>query len=157
MVVEGINVKGLLRTGLAKSIADSGWSRFLTYLKYKVEWYGRIFIQLDRFLPSSKLCHSCGYKNEDLALHDRTWCCPACGEKHDRDINASINLYLVGLGRPEVKPVERALVDDRSPDGLPKKLSCVKAGISAFYRRTVRPSNGIGFSTLRGQNFLYYA
>jgi len=46
-------VKGLLKTGLAKSIADSGWSRFLAYLKYKAEWYGRIFIQLDRFFPWS--------------------------------------------------------------------------------------------------------
>jgi putative transposase len=80
VVVEDINVKGLLKTRLAKSISDSGWSKFLTYLKYKAEWYGRTFIQVDRFFPSSKLCHRCGYKNEDLALHDRTWCCPACGE-----------------------------------------------------------------------------
>ena len=130
VMVEDINVKALLRTRLAKSISDSGWSKFLSYLKYKAEWYGRTFIQVDRFFPSSKLCHRCGYKNEDLALHDRTWCCPKCGETHDRDVNASINLYLVGLGRPEVKPVEQALVDDRSPHGLPKKPSCDEAGSS---------------------------
>jgi len=128
VVVEDINVKGLLKTRLAKSISDSGWSKFLTYLKYKAEWYGRTFIQVDRFFPSSKLCHRCGYKNDDLALHDRTWCCPGCGENHDRDVNASINLYLVGLGRPEVTPVEQALVDDRSPYGLPKKPSCDETG-----------------------------
>jgi putative transposase len=130
VVVEDINVKGLLKTRLAKSISDSGWSKLLTYLKYKAEWYGRTFIQVDRFFPSSKLCHRCRYKNEDLVLHDRTWCCPACGETHDRDVNASINLYFVGLGRPEVKPVEQALVDDRSPNGLPKKPSCVETGSS---------------------------
>jgi len=130
VVVEDINVKGLLKTRLANSIGDSGWSKFLTYLKYKAEWYGRTFIQVDRFFPSSKLCYRCGYKNDDLALHDRTWCCPACGEKHDRDVNASINLYFVGLGRPEVTPVEQALVDDRSPHGLPKKPSCDEAGSS---------------------------
>jgi len=130
VVVEDINVKGLLKTRLAKSVADSGWSKFLTYLKYKAEWYGRTFIQVDRFFPSSKLCHRCGHKNEDLALHDRTWCCPKCGETHDRDVNASINLYLVGLGRPEVTPVEQALVDDRSPNGLPKKPSCYETGSS---------------------------
>ncbi len=133
VVVEGINVKGLLKTRLAKSVSDSGWSKFLTYLKYKAEWYGRTFIQVDRFFPSSKLCHRCGHKNEDLALHDRTWCCPACGETHDRDVNASKNLYFVGLGRPEVKPVERALVDDRSPNGLPKKPSRDEAGSSITY------------------------
>jgi len=130
VVVEDINVKGLLQSRLAKSISDSGWSKFLTYLKYKAEWYGRTFIQVDRFFPSSKLCHRCGYKNEDLALHDRTWCCPVCDETHDRDINASTNLYHVGLGRPEVTPVEQALVDDRSLDGPPKKPSCDETGSS---------------------------
>jgi len=128
VVVEDINVKGLLKTRLAKSISDSGWSKFLTYLKYKAEWYGRTFIQVDRFFPSSKLCHRCGHKNEDLAPHDRTWYCPRCGENHDRDVNASINLYFVGLGRPEVTPVEQSLVDDRSPNGLPKKPSCNETG-----------------------------
>jgi len=132
VVVEDINVKGLLQSRLAKSISDSGWAKFLTYLKYKAEWYGRTFIQVDRFFPSSKLCHHCGYKNDDLALHDRMWCCPACSETHDRDVNASINLYHVGLGRPEVTLVERALVDDRSPHGLPKKPSCDEAGSSTF-------------------------
>ena len=112
VVVEDINVKGLLKSNLAKSILDSSWSTFLTYLKYKAEWYGRIFIQVAKFFPSSKLCHCCGYKKEDLALYERTWVCPVCGKTHDRDINASINLYLVGLERPEVKSVERALVDD---------------------------------------------
>jgi len=126
VVVEDINVKGLLKTRLAKSISDSGWSKFLTYLKYKAEWYGRTFIQVDRFFPSSKLCHRCGYKNEDLALNDRTWCCSVCGETHDRDINASTNLYFVGLGRPEVKPVEQALVDDRSPMGYLKSHPATK-------------------------------
>jgi len=130
VVVEDINVKGLLKSRLAKSIGDSGWSKFLTYLKYKAEWYGRTYIQVDRFFPSSKLCHHCGHKNEDLAIHDRTWCCPACGEKHDRDVNASINLYYVGLGRLKRGPVEQALVDDRSPHGLPKKPSCDEAGSS---------------------------
>jgi putative transposase len=133
VVVEDIDVKSLLKRKLAKSISDSGWSKFLTYLKYKAEWYGRTFIQVDRFFPSSKLCHRCGYKNEDLALHDRTWCCPECGETHDRDVNASSNLYLVGLGRLKRGTVEQALVDDRSPYGLPKKPSCVEAGSSTLY------------------------
>jgi putative transposase len=133
VVVEDINVKGLLKTRLAKSISDSGWAKFLTYLKYKAEWYERTFIQVDRFFPSSKLCHRCGYKNDDLALHDRSWCCPACGETHDRDVNASKNLYFVGLGRPEVTPVEHALVDDRSLYGLPKKPPCDEAGSSTSY------------------------
>jgi putative transposase len=134
VVVEDINVKGLMKSNLAKSISDSSWSKFLTYLRYKAEWYGRTFIQVDRFFPSSKLCHCCGYKKEDLALHERTWTCFVCRKAHDRDINASINLYFVGLGRPEVKPLKHALVDDRISQGIPKKLSCFQAGSSTFYK-----------------------
>jgi len=111
---EDSNMKGMQKTRLVKSIADSGWSKFLTCHKYKAEWYGRTFIQVDRFFPPSKLCHRYGYKNEDLVLHGKTRCCPVCGEIHDRDVNTSINLYYVGLGRPEVKPVERALFTNRS-------------------------------------------
>jgi putative transposase len=124
-------VQGLLKTELAKSIADSGWSKFLTCLKYKADWYGRTFIQVDRFFPSSKLCHRCGYKNDDLALHDRTWCCPACGETHDRDVNASINLYFVGLGRSEVTPVEQALVRNRSHPATKQEAQLQKVEQSA--------------------------
>lgn len=134
VVVEDINVKGLMQSNLAKSISDSSWSKFLTCLRYKAEWYGRTLIQVHKFFPSSKLCHCCGYKKEDLALHERIWTCPVCGTAYDRDVNASINLYLVGLERPEVKPVEHALVDDRIPYGIPKKPSCVEAGSSTFYK-----------------------
>jgi putative transposase len=96
VMVEDINVKGLLKSNLAKSILDSIWSKFLTYLKYKAEWYGRTFIQAAKFFPSSKLCHCCGYKKEELALYERTWGCSVCGKTHHRDINASINLYFLG-------------------------------------------------------------
>jgi IS605 OrfB family transposase len=116
VVVEDINVKGLMQSKLAKSISDSSWSKFLTYLRYKAEWYGRTFIQVDRFFPSSKLCHCCGYKREDLALYERTWTCPEVKP---------------GCGR---RRVEHALVDDRIPYGMPKKPSCVEAGSGTFYK-----------------------
>ena len=128
VVVENLNVKGLLKSNIAKFISDSSWSKFLDYLKYKAEWYERTFIQVDRFFPSSKLCHCCGYKKDDLTLSNRFWTCPVCGTHHDRDTNASINLYKVGLERPDSKPVEHALVDDRIPKEIPKKPSCVEAG-----------------------------
>ncbi len=70
VVVEDINVKGLLKSRIAKSIPNSGCSKFVSYLKYKAEWYGRTFIQADRFFPSSKLCHRCGHKEvEKFTLH----------------------------------------------------------------------------------------
>ena len=64
VMVEDSNVKDVLKSKLAKSVADSGWSKFLKYLKYKSEWHRRTFIQLDRFFPSSKLCHRCEYKKK---------------------------------------------------------------------------------------------
>jgi len=135
IVVEDLNVKGMQQNPyLSKSISDSGFRKFLKYLEYKADWYGRELIIADRFYPSSKLCNVCGYKHKELKLSDRYWTCPECGTYHDRDINASINLYKVGLERPEVKPVEHALVDDRIPYGIPKKPSCVEAGSHAFYK-----------------------
>jgi len=135
VVVEDINVKGLMKSNFAKSISDSSWSKFLAYLRYKAKWYGRTLVQVDRFFPSSKLCHCCGYKKEDLALHERTWVCSVCGEFHDRDVNASKNLYLVGLERPEVKPVEHALVDDRIPLGYLKSHHAVKQEALPFINK----------------------
>jgi len=134
IVVEDLNIKGLLKSNIAKSISDSSWSKFLDYLKYKTEWYERTFIQVDRFFPSSKLCHCCGYKKDDLVLSNRYWTCPICGTHHDRDINASLNLYKIGMEQPEFKPVEHALVDDRDLFGSPKKLSCDEAGSLTLYK-----------------------
>jgi putative transposase len=135
IVVEDLNVKGMLRNEyLSKSISDSGFGTFLRYLEYKADWYGRTLIVVDRFYPSSKLCSVCGYKHKQLKLSDRYWTCPECGIYHDRDINASINLYKVGLERSEFRPVEHALVDDRTPYGVPKKPSCCEAGSPVFYK-----------------------
>jgi putative transposase len=61
-------------------------------IKYKAEWYDKKCIQISKVFPSSKLCNKCGYKKEDLTLAIREWTCPKCRTKHDRDINASINI-----------------------------------------------------------------
>jgi transposase, IS605 OrfB family, central region len=134
IVVEDLNVAGMQKTDLAKPVSDSGFGTFVRYLEYKAYWYDRQLIKVDRFYPSSKLCNVCGYKHNELKLSDRYWQCPICGTYHDRDINASINLYKVGMERPDFKPVEHALVDDRIPSGIPKKPSCDEAGSRTFYK-----------------------
>jgi putative transposase len=82
---------------LAKQIVSVGWGQFLDFVKYKLERKGGLFIKVDRFYASSKLCNNCGYKKEDLTLKDRHWVCPNCGTDHDRDENAKFNLIDEGV------------------------------------------------------------
>src|SRR5215470_11422327 len=95
--VEGLNVAGMTRNhSLAKHIVDAAFGEIFRELKYKAEWNGRTYLPLDRFFPSSKLCSSCGHLLDELPLSVREWDCPTCGVHHDRDINAAINIKLVG-------------------------------------------------------------
>ena len=89
---------GYLRNGqgrkrvLNRLIHSASWSQFVELLRYKAEWYGRTLVQVDRFYPSSKLCHECGWKYEELKLSEREWTCRGCGTHHDRDVNAALNV-----------------------------------------------------------------
>ncbi len=96
--IEDLNVKGMIKNHkLAESIQSLSFGRFREILTYKCDWYGRDLVVIDRFYPSTKLCSNCGYKNKDLTLKDRNWCCPKCSTEHDRDLNASININKEGL------------------------------------------------------------
>ena len=96
--LETLHVKGMIRNRkLSKSIQDASWGRFLIYLAYKCEWYGKNVLQIGRFEPSSKLCHSCGHTLDRLPLSVREWQCPSCLCHHDRDINAALNIKALGL------------------------------------------------------------
>jgi len=98
IVVEDLHVKGMLRNHcLARHIADAAWGRFVALLQYKCDWYGKVLVKIDRFHPSSRKCHFCGWIKHDLKLSDREWTCESCGAVHDRDINAAINILEEGL------------------------------------------------------------
>ena len=82
---------------LGKDISDLGYGNFLNYLSYKLDWQNKKLVKVDRYFPSSQLCSVCGFRKEDLALSQRSWTCPSCGIKHNRDINASINIKKEGM------------------------------------------------------------
>lgn len=93
--VEDLNIKGMAKTKLAKSISDASWSEFVIQLEYKSLWNRKHFVKIDRWYPSSKTCSSCGVVKDTIPLNIRSWVCQ-CGELHDRDINAAKNILQVG-------------------------------------------------------------
>ncbi|MDN3397437.1 IS200/IS605 family element RNA-guided endonuclease TnpB [Psychrobacter sp. APC 3426] len=108
IAIEDLNVKGMVKNKkLAKAISDSSWSTFTTMLNYKAEWYGKKLVKIDRWYPSSKTCSGCGHllTKAELPLQVRSWNCPSCQQKHDRDINASINILNEGLRLVTIKTV----------------------------------------------------
>lgn len=95
--MEDLNASGMLKNHkLAKAIQEVGFYRFKAVLSDKAFNNGKKVILVDRFYPSSKTCHNCGYINKELKLNDREWICPQCGTQHDRDINAAINILEEG-------------------------------------------------------------
>ena len=95
--MEDLNVQGMLKNHhLAKAIQEVGFYKFKETLINKALVNGKQIVFVDRFYPSSKTCSVCCYKKRDLRLSDREWVCPKCGTKHNRDINAAMNILLEG-------------------------------------------------------------
>ncbi|MGW6704683.1 RNA-guided endonuclease InsQ/TnpB family protein [Streptomyces sp. NPDC054956] len=93
---ETLNVRGLARTRLAKSVHDAGWAQFLAFCEYKAIRRGRQFVKVAREFPSSQICSACGHRDGPKPLHVREWACSNCGTRHDRDWNASKNVRVEG-------------------------------------------------------------
>ena len=97
IAVEDLNVRGMEKNRrLAKSVADASMSEMARQLEYKCSWYGRRFVKVSRWYPSSKMCSCCGHVLEELPLSIRAWTCPVCGCRHDRDLNAALNIAREG-------------------------------------------------------------
>ncbi len=96
--VENLAVKNMVKNhNLAKAISDASWSEFTRMLSYKAGNDGKIYQEVDRFFPSSKTCSVCLNRIGSLALDIRSWQCENCKTKHDRDVNAAINIRDEGL------------------------------------------------------------
>ena len=99
IVSETLKVKEMMEEKkFSKSLTDVRLSEICRILEYKAKYYGKRYIQIDTYYPSSQECSKCGYKNEKVKeLSVRNWVCPECGSVHDRDINASQNILFEGI------------------------------------------------------------
>lgn len=96
--VETLKVKNMLKNRkLSKHIADAAWSSLIQKLEYKAREQGKHFVKIDQWFASSKTCHYCGHKVDELPLNVRKWDCPTCEIDNDRDINAAINIRQQGI------------------------------------------------------------
>ena len=93
IAMETLNIKGMFQNKRwAHKLQKISLYQLLKMLKYKAKWYGKKFIQIPRFYPSTKTCHICGYQNNNLTLDIRQWTCPSCRTHHKRDVNAAKNI-----------------------------------------------------------------
>jgi putative transposase len=114
VAIEDLNVKGLARTRLAKSVTDAGWSSFLSILQIKAENAGLVVIPV-KASGTSQDCSNCGVK-VPKKLHIRWHDCPNCGCSLDRDHNAAKNIKNRAEGHPVLK-ARRVSVRVASPPG----------------------------------------
>ena len=96
IVIEDLDLNQMKENRLGRKISDLAFYQFRTFLDYKSKWYGRDLVVADKYFASTKICADCGFKNMNLTLRDRDYTCPSCNTKHDRDENASKNLYQIG-------------------------------------------------------------
>ena len=96
--VEDLASRNLMKNHhLARAIGDASWAEFVRQLCYKADWYGKKIVTISRWYPSSQLCSDCGFNSGKKGLSIREWTCEGCGTRHDRDINASLNILKEGL------------------------------------------------------------
>jgi putative transposase len=99
IVLEDLNVSGMVKNRkLSRAISQQGWREFRVLVEAKSEKYGRKFVVISRWEPTSQICSDCGYKWGKIDLSVRSVLCLGCGTEHDRDENASVNIEKVGMG-----------------------------------------------------------
>ena len=105
---EDLNIAAMKKLW-GRKVSDLAFSKFLSIVKQVARKCGKNVACIDRWYPSTKTCHSCGYVNDALTLRDRTWTCPRCHVTHERDMNAAINIVRVAASTHELGSVRQAI------------------------------------------------
>ena len=98
--VEDLDMRAMSNKGFGngKATLDNGYGMFLCMLEYKLADRGKVLIRVGKWYPSSQVCSHCGFQNPGVkALSVRRWECPVCGARHDRDLNAAVNIREEGV------------------------------------------------------------
>lgn len=134
IVVEDLGIANMVRNrSLSRVISDAAWGELFRQLEYKCKWYGRDFVKIDRFFPSSKTCSCCGHVLDRLPLGVRHWTCPACKAEHDRDVNAARNILAAGLAVSACGPdVRQRILRSMLRLGMKQESPSVKKEIPAL-------------------------
>ena len=127
IAIENLNISGMVKNHcLAQAISDVSWSEFFRQLEYKCEWYGKTLLQIGQFEPSSKICSNCGAKNSELKLNMRKWTCQKCNTKHDRDVNAAINIKTFALQKQNLIVIDSPKELRGVPLEMPTRVGSTK-------------------------------
>jgi putative transposase len=123
IALEDLSVSGMLKNRkLSRAISQAGWREFRTMCEAKSNKFGREFVVISRWEPTSQICSDCGYRWGKLDLKVREIVCMNCGAHHDRDDNASKNIEQVGVGH--IHDSKRTGRECKTPDGaVPDELS----------------------------------
>lgn len=120
LCLESLNVSCMLKNHkLALALSDVGIGEVLRQIRYKSALCSTQIVEADRWFPSSKTCHLCGFVHAGLKLSDRIWTCPDCGTRHDRDVNAARNLKQLATVKTALPVASPSVTQDADVSGVP--------------------------------------
>lgn len=126
--------KSAKNKGFNRRLSNNGLAQFSQFIEQKAKDTGTHFSRVDRWEPTTKRCHVCGYINNDITLDTREWTCPNCGTHHDRDVNAAINIknHAVEQTQRIVKeePLDEAIIAKQLPQVV-GKVRPAKKGLAS--------------------------
>nr|WP_244860118.1 transposase [Nitrosococcus oceani] len=130
VIVETLKVNNMMKNAkLAKHIGDASWHALIAKLAYKAKEQGKHLVKIDPWFASSKTCHVCQHKMDAMPLNIRSWACPTCHTRHDRDINAALNIQHQGILKLKAEGLSVSAHRGLRKSGMPP-VAAVEVGSS---------------------------